>query len=118
MTLTPEGLAEIRRSVAEIADYTADGLMTDRREFKDRADLLAEVDRLTARAEQAEERRDRAEATINRTVELAKDMRTWSSPVVGALPYSDRLAETLLGADGPMRPGEALAAFDDEDGDQ
>lgn len=46
--MTDERLAEIRRGVAEVADYVGDGLMPDRRELRDRADLLAEVERLRA----------------------------------------------------------------------
>lgn len=44
--LSAERLAEIRRNEAEVADYIADGLMRSTSAYRDRSDLLAEVDRL------------------------------------------------------------------------
>lgn len=44
--MKPERLAEIRRNEAEVADYISDGLMRSNSAYRDRTDLLAEVDRL------------------------------------------------------------------------
>ncbi|RCG31921.1 hypothetical protein DQ384_05090 [Sphaerisporangium album] len=72
-----------------------------------------------ALAEQAEatlkgttHERDLLRAALARVIALAKDMRDWCSPYGVVRAYSDRIAEAVLGAPYPHRPGEAIAKLE------
>ncbi|MFI7114016.1 hypothetical protein ACIBK9_47400 [Nonomuraea sp. NPDC050227] len=69
--MTSERLAEIRRNEAEVADYITEGLMRRTSAYRDRTDLLAEVDRLKAEVADLRSRydaqKDRADKTSART---------------------------------------------------
>lgn len=71
------------------------------------------ADAIRGQAEEETRReRDLLRAALIRIVALAQDMRDWCSPHGVVRDYSDRLAETILGAPYPYRAGEAIAALD------
>ena len=90
-----ERLAEIRRrrSVAEVADYVGDGLMPDRRAYRDRADLLAEVERLRA------------------VVARVRDMH-WRFDIYDICGCREHEDDTVTLADGEVRVSQLLPVLD------
>lgn len=75
--LSAERLAQIRRNRDEVSDYISAGLMRSTSAYEDRADLLAEVDRLTAEhAKAVETGQHMAEAMVKVGMTLEHAFRT------------------------------------------